>query len=261
MTDPGIGHTVEAVRTAVNGARQLKDDAAWLHGAAYGLVGRNPDRPTRAVPIDPTNPDNVPGELWDLGTPVDVARRHYTTAVVCVADAARLAGDAIILSLGRPAEAAALEARGHDFNLTVDRAVRRLRLIQSAGITLMAGATRQAAWSSANQLLTAHTTLRLVMRDSGGVTEPTADRRCRNCGAPHLEPDRTGSECPACRKWRARHNGHPRPHRRHADALAARARRRERGEGHGDESGGVQAGTFRAVDGATIWIPAQRRTS
>lgn len=248
---PTVEQTSDIINHALNTAMQLIDDATWLHNEAYLPRGRDGDRPTRAFALDPTNPDAVPGEPLDLGLPTDAVLRHYHRAATLVATAARLAADALACVVGQAASPGRRSV-GRRFAVEVGLATARLRTLRHLGLDRIPEEARQAGWSAANHLLSAHAELRAAMPNPEGNPEPPAHRRCANCREPHIEPDRTNNaECPACRMYRKRHDGEPRPYRRNAAALAAKDRRLKRGEDHGDESGGVQRGVFRGGE----WVP------
>lgn len=243
---PNVAQTAETVAHAIASAERLIDDARWLHNEAYLPRGRDPDRPTWSVPIDPTNADAVPGERDDLGLATDSVLRRYRQSAQLVAEAVRLGYDATSLAHGRePATAVVMVPTGNDYPTYVGLAVRLLARIEGEGIEALGDRARMTVWSSANMLLRAHVELRAAMPNPERLKDPPADRRCRTCQAPHIEGLTDRSECSTCRSYRSRHGGETRPFRRNAAALAAKGRRRERGEDHGSEDGGVQAGSYR----------------
>lgn len=256
MISPTAQHTSETIAHALSIADRLIDDATWLHNDAYLPKGRDDDRPTRAYPLDPTDPDAVPGERWDLGLATDAVIRAYHQAGTLVANAARLSADAVLRAAGKtpaPAPYAAVAAGIGGFTDAVSLTVARLDVLRHYGVERLASDVMALTWSAADHLLEAHARLRAVMPNPERRKDAVAAKRCKNCRQPHTEPGRgNGSECAACRMYRSRHGGLARPYRRNADALAAKDRRLERGEDHGNEDGGVQAGTYRGNQ----WIPA-----
>lgn len=254
MISPTAQHTIETVSHALGIAGQLVDDATWLHTEAYFPRGRDRDRPTWAFALDPTNPDAVPGEQWDLGTATDAVRRRYAQAGALVANAARIAGDAILRANGTtPVPAGSVKAAlGPDFARKVRDTTNRLATLKHYGIERLGPDALALTWSAASHLIEAHGQLRRAMPNPLRKPDPPADRRCKNCREPHTEPDRTSAvECAACRMYRRRHNGEARPYRRNAAALQAKDRRLQRGEDHATEDGGIQAGTYRGNE----WVP------
>jgi hypothetical protein len=213
-------------------APQLKTDAAWLHLDAYWPPRRDRDRPSRPLPPG-ADPDHLPGERLALGIGNDQSRAAYTRAALLVVDAHRLAGLAVAhLNGRRPPVGRRRPARGDEFAPVVDATIRRLRWLlghdHPDDIASWPDRLRLDAHAAAVSLIEAHAALKAVLRDDGGTKEPGADRRCSNCGDP-CSPGRGRLECEKCARYRQR-TGRPRLIRRHADAYAARARRRERGE-------------------------------
>lgn len=252
---PSAEATAETIQHAIGIVPLLIDDATWLHNEAYMPRGRDRDRPTRSYPLDPTNPDAVPGQRDDLGLPTDGVLRQYLHAAALVADSARLARRALDVRLGgaeAPRPRPARLATGRRFGPAVRLTVKLLDRVVQLEISTAPEQVRGLAWSSANGLIAAYAHLRAAQPNPEGKPYVIAHRRCGNCGEPHTEPDRgPDSECAACRMWRRRHDGQPRPYRRNAEAYKAKERRTERGEGHGNEDGGVQAGTYRGG----VWVP------
>lgn len=248
MSTPTVEHATDIINHALSTATVLIDDATWLHNEAYLPRGRDRDRPTLAIPMDPTDPDATPGERLDLGLPTDAVLRRYHRAACLVVAGARLAGDALLLAAGQavPLGGSPWAAEGPLFAVQVELATSRLRALRHYGIERIPPRARSLGWSGAERLLSAHWELRQAMPNPEGKPYAPSHRRCSNCREPHIEPDRTSdSECPACRMYRKRHDGQARPYRRNAAAYEAKARREERGEGHGNEDGGVQNGTYR----------------
>lgn len=271
MPAPTIDQTEEAIAHALGIARRLVDDATWLHNEAYLPRGVDRNRPTRIIVPRPedaaaaeVNPDHQPGARDDLGLPTDAVLRRYHQAAMLVAQAARLSAIATAVTAGEepPPRWTGAAAVGAAFGPAVRAATGRLQALRHQGLSGAPERARRAAWASASHLIEAGDRLRAAMPNPLNKPDPPADRRCKNCKEPHIEPDRTSDvECAPCRMWRRRHNGEPRPYRRNADALAALDRRRERGEGHGSEDGGVQNGAYRETSegsGEWGWEPHER---
>jgi hypothetical protein len=254
VISPTAQHTAETISHALNIADRLVDDATWLHQEAYWPRGRDRDRPTRAYALDPRNPDAVPGERWDLGLATDAVIRAYHESGALVANAERLAADAVLRAAGNTPLPATPKAPvvGAAYVDAVAITVGRLDVITHYGVDRLRSDAMALTWSAASHLIEAHAPLRAAMPNPDGIPDPIAAKRCRTCRNPHTEPGKGDrSECAACRMYRSRHGGQPRPYRRNADALRAKDRRLERGEDHGCEDGGIQAGTYRG----NVWVP------
>lgn len=254
---PTVQHVAETITHARHQAPTLIADGWWVHNWAYLPTRHDPDRPTRAVPLDPTDPDATPGDRWALGLATDRAVTAYAAAGELVTTAARLAADATFLTLDRrpPLAPAPWSASGETFGQQVHLALRRLTAIENWGLARLGSDALCITWSAANHLLSARVELATAM-PARGDKRPTSAQCCRTCREPHTEPGRTErSECLACRVYRHR-TGKARPYRRLAGALEAKDRRLQRQEDQGEESGGVQAGTYR--DGTWIDSPGSR---
>lgn len=231
MSAPTAEQLTETLNHAIGIAHQMKDDAAWLWVDAYWPPRRDRDRPSRPLPPG-ADPDHVPGARLALGVGNDGARAAYNRSSVLLADAHRLAGRAITTFTGRRPPLNQRPPQGHHYLATVDAVTRRLRWLVDHDITHADDPARATAHAACTALLEAHAALRSVLRDVDGTGEPDATRRCTNCGDP-CTPGRGRRECEKCARYRQR-TGRARTIRRHADAYAARDRRRTRGEDHGD---------------------------
>lgn len=249
MAAPTAEQLTETLTHAINLAPQLTDDGMWLWIDAYWPPRRDRDRPSRPLPPG-ADPDHIPGERLALGIGRDDVRSAWTRSSLLVVDAHRHAGAAVSAISGRPAPRPRLRpARGHEYRTLVDASARRLRWLLEHEIARVGDEhLRRDAHAAAVALLEAHAALRTVLRDLDGTGEPDAARRCSNCGDP-CTPGRRRNECEKCARYRQR-TGRARLIRRHADAYAARDRRRARGEDHAQNP----MPNSRYVDG--VWTPS-----
>lgn len=232
MRAPTAIALLEALRHAVGIAPQLKTDAAWLWIDAYWPPRADRDRPSRPLPAG-TDPDHVQGNRLALGVGNDRARSAYTASAFHLLDAHRLAGVAIAHWTGRrPPLPRRRTIAGHQYPPLVDATTRRLHWLLDDRLDIGHAPDRPKldAHAAAAALITAHADLRSVLRDADGSDETPLQRRCKNCQGPAAD-GRT--ECWRCINYRIR-KGRPRPVPRNMGAFAARDRRRERGEDHGD---------------------------
>jgi hypothetical protein len=246
-TLPTAEQLTETITGAIAIAPQLIDDAAWLWTDAYWPPGRNPDRPTRLGPRrDPgADPDHVHGERLALGLGNDAARAAYTRSGALVVDAHRLAGRALAHYSGRTFTSGYRRPpRGHDYRVIVDSTVRRLRTLTELDVAHGPDEARRLAHGAAVALVEAHAALRAVLRDVDGTGQLPPERRCADCGK--ACEDQKRKRCWQCVQRRARGK---KPVRRWAEAHAAKERRVERGEDHGDSP----APKGRYIDG--VWTP------
>lgn len=261
LTAPTPEQTAEAVNHALGLTDTLAGDWALIDYDARYPRGIDRDRPTKARPIDPDNPDCVPGDRDDPGIGDHRARQACNEASRHVAIAYRMAGTAIAVALqGEPVAGYQRAPRtAIDVRTTITATATRLRWLIERD-ALQDPDTRAAAHGAASSLIAAHAALKAVMADYDHVGEPTADRRCWNCGRP-VDPPRR--ECEACRKYRARaeaaiRSGKTVPHRlrpvpRYDAEHRARQRRTERlTEGDLDIASPLPRGSYR--DGT--WTPA-----
>lgn len=260
--------TAEALKETLTHACSIADALAgdWalvLYDSTYP-AGRNPDRPTRVRPR-PTadDPDSVPGDCWESGLGVQRGKDACAVAAGHVVTAHRLAGQAAA-TVGRIEvhELAARPARdAQAFRRQVFKVVGRLRWLMAHDVHRASADARDLAAKAAMALLEAHAAVRGLMRDYDGVGEPTADRRCWNCGRAAVYPK--SQECEACSKYRRRmeaqiREGRTPAHRyrpvpRYEEAHRARQRREQRlAPGQLDIEGPLPGGSYRAGE----WTPA-----
>lgn len=259
MTAPTPEALAEAVTHALGLVDTLAGDWALIDYDSRYPAGRNPDRPTRARPINEADPDHVKAERDDPGVGDYRARQACNEASRHIAIAHQMAGAAIVSLMGsqapkryeRPPRSAV------DVRTVLTATEGRLKWLHGRDAD---PDTRKTADGAASALIAAHAALRAVMADYDHVGEPTLDRRCWNCGRP-VDPPRR--ECEACRKYRARAEaairaGRTVPHRlrpvpRYEDAHRARQRRTERLKpGQLDIESPLPAGNW--VDGE--YVPA-----
>jgi hypothetical protein len=197
----------ETLNHALTIAPQMKSDARWLHGLAYGLQGRDRDRPTRVRPeITNPDPDFVLGRTHDLGIGDDRARHAYTWAGQLLGNSHRIAGDSVcrlrvILGLDAELQNAPLlpwePARAAAFDRATTRTTLRLRwLLDHGAATVRDDRTRLKAWSAANFLIAADVEIKRIL-----PVEARSKDRCVNCGG---RARKGGRECPACASARLR---------------------------------------------------------
>jgi hypothetical protein len=255
--------TPEALAEAINHALGLVDtlagDWALIDYDSRYPAGRNPDRPTRARPINQADPDHVKAERDDPGIGDYRARQACSEASRHIAIAHRLAVAAVVShTTARPTQSYQRPPRSAvDVRAVLAATEGRLKWLQQQDLD---PDTRQTVHGAASALIAAHAALRAVMADYDHVGEPTLDRRCWNC-LRAVDPPRR--ECEACRKYRARAEaairaGKKPPHRlrpvpRYDDAHKARQRREARLKpGQLDIEGPVPTGNW--IDGT--WTPA-----
>lgn len=222
--------------------RSIEDHLRWAMTQAWWPPSRALDAPRgRALPpLDPADPDRVPGPRHATGLgdhraqqAIAACRGHLTTAESAL----------------RTVHAAHI-ARGDTRPRTV---VRRLDPTPIQQVTVCAWFAATLHADLAEHLSPVERRLigkarRAVDMALGSIAAALGDHkpvdevrlpakhRCAICGIRPRAPKK-GKRCSTCANWRDRH-GYERPRRLDstADAKAAQARRRARGEGWGDES-------------------------
>lgn len=235
---PTPRQTLDAIAAALAAIPQLTDDALWLHTDAYWPPSIDRDRPTKVLPPG-ADPDHVPGERLALGVGRDRSRAAVTAAGQHLAVAHHRAGLALHHAglAKRPPVGPGKPARGPDARIVGQATARRLRALQA---WLQADMTDPAVirdtWTATVAVLAAHAALRDVLRDTGGLDELPAERRCVDCGK--ACEDQKRRRCWSCVQSNARQaragKTPKRRARRHADAIEAQKRRAARGEVAGE---------------------------
>lgn len=267
---PDLAADVDACLTDL---ARLADSIRWAYHVGFGRGGYDPDAPrgTGSTPVftdeeldatliaspgQPGGADHVPASRFDIGIGDHGCRSAYQHTAARLAVVEHKASAAALIAgrrrlqppMLRPTSDATLRTvldtiDGIDWRLTrvradltdADDAARRAvrRLVRTI---------RRLIDQSVAELLTPLTRAR---RDPLPITpnccrcgiRPQAERTRRRKGRVWVEPSE-GGRCETCARYKRRHNGEERPtsidERQVAEAKAAAARRRERGEGWGD---------------------------
>lgn len=243
----------------------LRDLLAWAHNDGYQPTAPNPDRPTR-VPPPPKpgqpkgGPDDQPGPKHDIGIGNHTSRMAYGHAVLALAAADSQLVAATALVTGKAPQNRGVEWDGgvqlpEALRLSV-RVAARLRRFEGAararGVPENVEARVLRACTSVNQ---AHDLLAKALNKGPADLASVAleKDRCRRCG--HRGEGVTSLNCKQCkrqkdaaRKREARRKQGKKARRRRDGSEAQmgdymqgetnKAKRKARGEDHGDESFG-----------------------
>ena len=229
----------------------VADMLRWAHVLGYSPQRVDRDRPTGPGVVEDEDPDRVRGDRFDLG----VGSHRARTAIVAVAPwvrTAELATFTALRSLGptdlrrclaRPSTDPDTLAAACDGTLAAVKELRRLlvtdELAASRNRPKVRGATKalDRAWKSLSNVFT----------DRADLPEGVAVPNCLVCEIRPRAEDRQGratqgGRCETCARFRKRsfdgRQERPRSLDKAdaADARVAAERRRERGDGWGDES-------------------------
>lgn len=220
----------------------IEDHLRWATIQAWWPAGRALDAPRgRALPpLDPADPDRVPGPRHATGLGDHRAQQAITACCTHLAAAESALRTVHAAHIARGDTAPRTVVRRHD-----PTPVQQVTVCAWYAATLHRDLADQLSPVERRLIRKARRTVDLALGAIGAalgdhkpvdeVRLPAKDR-CAICGIRPRAPKK-GKRCSTCANWRDRH-GYERPRRLDsiADAKAAQARRRARGEGWGDES-------------------------